>query len=321
MAYGANLQIGTIHAPSEARANSVIEIKAAITNERPGAWPFQAELEWWDQGAWQYQYIDFKRIDFESYEYWRWQWRMPDHDTDLYVHGYWWNYDTQSWVWDAVEGPRTVALAAPTSGYFSKPNALHAILTSGWINLRKGSWASIFGVDIPPFDLAFGDAVEGAIDWVVDKLNWLKGLVDTALSAAWGAASNAATAVTKIDDWIAGAGQWVLTQITGWWSGVWDPLNRWIQSWIDWLAGQVFALWDSIDARISELWDAIPDLDDWLHDIAWRLPQIEPFPTLIGQVQTVYEFVGNVGEEIVAFVSNPIDWILDRINAWLNEEV
>ncbi len=306
--------------PKKAQGVKVLAL-IRIKNLLPWDWVFNAELSYFSGGSWQYLYVPFLSLKPGEIGNWLFAFTMPSHNVELWAWSYWWDYDIQVWKADDVVGGLTVWLDTPTVGYFKKPAVLEGVLLSGFLNLHAGDWVTILGIKIPPFSFTPGEAVEGAIDWVINGLNWIHERLAPIIADLASALGTAWSAFVKIDDWIFGAAAWFTNSVSDWWTGVWNPIQSWINNAINRMDFAIGGFQAFITTQISWVQEQIPSWDS-IRTTLWDiLGSWTPFIGLFNQVQSIAGWVFAVQDDIIDFFSDPFGYIEARISDWLNEKV
>jgi hypothetical protein len=252
---------------------------------------------------------------------WTFNFTMPPTSCQFFVRTLYVNPATN--LWEQGDTTPWTVLVLDTDEYkaVSKPPTLHSILTSDWLNVKRGAWFDQWPIVIPWWTFEPGKAIEGAIDWVIDGINWLVGKSKTTWQTATDAFSKAWEAFGRIDDWLRGALSWFYTQVNNWWSTTWVNVQSWVRSFIDSLQYQVNLAFSDITGLNVKITNLATDYDTFKVDFINQIKNTEPFPSMIDAYNTVQAIIEALPEELGAFFSDPAGWIFDKIDDWLNEPV
>ena len=190
--------------------------------------------------------------------------------------------------------------------------------------LTKPSWLrtalSYLNWDIFAWHVYVGDAVESAIDWVVE---WLNEAITWALEA-WNKAQAAWDKAVEV-----GKALWsdFLREI----SQVWDIIQTWWSDLGDWWSTKVTWIRDLIDAAQDWLRSLIDDIrsgldqlgvwwDNFTRDIlpslATRFDITQAISAFMEQWKDLFEGWEAFKNSIVDFFSDPLEWLWDRFTDW-----
>ena len=213
-----------------------------------------------------------------------------------------------------------------------------AVTKPSWLKsfLNKLNW------DIFTWKVYVGDAIESAIDWVIDGLNWVTERVTEALNRI-------ATWWTDLGDWwltrvdiIKGLIKTVLETLTTWGTVLrdwWDTRVNLIKGWIGVAADFLKSLIDNVSKglnKLTVLWDNFwtstwPQFtknfnDIWvkvgnfftvtLPTLASNLNVVKAFNDFRLEWSTLLNFWGEYWKGVIEFFINPLDWLLDRFTDW-----
>lgn len=224
-------------------------------------------------------------------------------------------------VLDESLGPYTVTEDASELSNVDKPDWLKSALDSSVLNIVKGSWFSLFGIDVPPFSFEPGHWIESGLDLLLVPVNFLVNAARSVAIKVKDAFDKAWEVAGRLDDIVSSWADFVSSHITDWWAGVWVTVQSYVTATFlqfnDLLA---HARWDivTLGTRVTNLAGA---WDSWVANFFQTALQHEPFRTLSSMTNTAYQVVQALPAELHDFFLNPAGWIFDKIDDWLNEEV
>lgn len=215
--------------------------------------------------------------------------------------------------------------------------------------ISKPSWLRSFldklNWDILTWKVYVGDAVESAIDWAIDKINiaidwgedaWNKAVIawDKAVDVFWDLTATINREANRLWD-----------NIEVWW----DDLGEWWEPKITWIKGLVGIAEDALFSLIKGVEIGLNWLDvqwDNFWENTWPQMKID-FNTLLVNVgnfftgilpglashqeveeaiederstwKDIVDFVTNFRKEIVAFFTDPIDWLWSKLVDYLEK--
>lgn len=179
------------------------------------------------------------------------------------------------------------------------------------------SWLGNLNWDILGWHIDVGNAVEIAIDWVLDPVN----NIITFARTLYDDIINVWTSLVNTASWLdseikIGLGN-LSSSIGSWWSN----LDTWWDSkWTDILAfgqtikGYTDSLFATVKADANNLFSM---WDDFYHDVYPYLAKFTDLADLktsiLSDISDVINFVGNYKKIISDFFTDPIQWIADRL--------
>ncbi|MCJ7828991.1 MAG: Mtc1 family protein [Dehalococcoidia bacterium] len=268
---------------------------------------------------------------------------MPDHAIEIYIKSGHADPTTHLPVTDETLGPYPIELdpryapaptppgvppqptpAPPTpSGLarVTKPSTLQNALDSAWLNFEAGGWFTILGVRVPPWSFTPGLWIESAVDFLLGPVNAIiTAVLDVSvhLTEAW---NKAYEALGKIDNILSSLTHTISSYVTSWWSSAFQTVKVAIST----AAGAVSDFAKQVARDVVGLGTKLQSLTDvtrgWQTWLLKSLATIPPIDTLIAGFNKAESFFALYLTPIGDFLTSPVDWIFDRIDNWLNEEV
>lgn len=186
----------------------------------------------------------------------------------------------------------------------------------GWLE----SWLSHLNWDILNWHIYVGDAIESAIDWVLD---WIDDLATWAAQiAAWWEdfrqevidAFNAV--VDFINEGIGNLGNIVSTwwdNLSEWWEGIKTTVLDWIDTAVEWVSDRIDDLAHLVD-KIGIWWENFTTVV--LPTLASKFDITAAFDQFMLTWRDLFEGWEAFKDSIFDFFNDPLDWLWDRFTDW-----
>lgn len=213
-----------------------------------------------------------------------------------------------------------------------------ALIKPSWLRnlLSRLNW------DIFTWKVYIGDAIEGAIDWVIDWLNYLIKLAQ----GAW-------DFIVTVRDWVVDLWNELVKFINKEVQKVWNSISTWLADLTEWWNAQVTTIRGWIDEAKGWLLDRINDVARNLNSLAARWDNfwtttwqqlVRDFNSLVTNVSnfftltlptlasklfvgtafndfrlewsTLFNFWGEFWRDVCDFFAEPFDWLLTKFTDW-----
>ncbi len=194
--------------------------------------------------------------------------------------------------------------AGPQAPHFALPEWLHSFLVG--LDFQILTW-----------HLDIGSYILAPIQWVLDRINdafeWIAQLVAwweefrqevldfVNLVPVW---------IGEVWNWITNLGQMIGQWISDWWDGIYDTVKEWVLSRIDEAKELITDLTTRVETIIIRVEDfftvTLPQLARSIDVQDWITDRLAPF-------REMFNFFEAFKTDIVAFFSDPLQWIYDKL--------
>lgn len=308
-------------APASARSGDKVIVTATLRNDGE-RWAFcRLALAYLDAGSERWAYVNWEGLFPGDSVMVTLEFPMPAASTNLVIYAQHWDFDQGLGINDGSTGILTVALDASEWLHLELPAAIVSALDTGWANITAGEWADIFGFKIPPITFEPGRWALKGLNWIVDGVNWVVNKGKETWDKAYEAYRRAGESLTKINDWLLGAYNWFTSRVSDWWDSTWPWVNNNIVARIRpvWdFANQLVGDITRVQGNVDGLGDSTRGWQSWL---LGSLAQIPPIDVLIQGYNKAENFYRVYLTQIDDFFLNPMDWVFDKLDNWLNERV
>lgn len=187
-------------------------------------------------------------------------------------------------------------------------------------------WVTLFFYQLTTLFTSFNDWVSYTADMIASILNWtsIKALIKSWL-----------TGIESVISWFASWASNVTSVINSWWSSVKNTVKGWINDVEDYLWSLINNLstsFTNLKVQVQTLLDKIPTINEilaWFGDwwgkilaniISWGALTATQIDAVIGSWLKSYApfWAGwqDVRDNVIGFLSNPLDWIMDKFTDW-----
>lgn len=252
--------------------------------------------------------FDYRATQADPWEYWHadgmhevwlfpWPGGLPDPLPDNVREGY--------------PAPSPICGVTPGEGIslprLEKPHALESFL-------EFFNW-EILGIIINP-----GEAVEAAIDWIIEVINSVLELIESAINFLYDLPDKISQLRTDLTRFIEkeispiwNAIRNIPDKIDQWWSGTKHTVMDWIEMAGNSLLGLIANIGRVIDALESE-WNYF-----WRYTLPDLLPKWEIealIRSALAEWADLFNFWGDSSRKVIEFFTDPLQWLYNKIDEW-----
>ncbi len=197
----------------------------------------------------------------------------------------------------------------------SIPDWLYSFLGSSLLNISKGEWSpDWFPVDIPPFSFRPGRYILQGLLLVVYPINLAYDFGSRAWDTAWDALTKATSALFKIEIWAQEAVSRFLDLASDWWDAIWGPWLTYLENLISEARGVAYNAWNWVSNVNTWIIDKLNPIYTWIGSILQNYVTKVSLADLFKPVQEFMDFWLMVKDEMVAFFTDPLQWVYDKMD-------